>query len=197
MARGGIERYLKTFPEGGFWKGKNYLFDKRMEQVPSKKSKDALAADIESECCVCHCPYASYRGQYKCARAGCAVPVIVCPDCVKKIEREGLLVHEDPSRGIRGTFGVGVELVCPLCVEGYSTPADAPDLVGQKRKLGLIRGGRDTVSGRLLGGVVAATSKTGNRILPKPSRRLYVREDAPNHDGDCPERVTKTVYSTG
>ena len=34
MARGGIERYLKTFPKGGFWKGKNYLFDKRMEQVP-------------------------------------------------------------------------------------------------------------------------------------------------------------------
>ena len=29
MARGGIERYLKTYPQGGFWKGKNYLFDKR------------------------------------------------------------------------------------------------------------------------------------------------------------------------
>jgi predicted sulfurtransferase len=28
MVRGGIERYMKTFPEGGFWKGKNYLFDK-------------------------------------------------------------------------------------------------------------------------------------------------------------------------
>jgi len=26
--RGGIERYVKTFPEGGFWKGKNYLFDR-------------------------------------------------------------------------------------------------------------------------------------------------------------------------
>ena len=26
--RGGIERYVKTFPQGGFWKGKNYLFDR-------------------------------------------------------------------------------------------------------------------------------------------------------------------------
>lgn len=26
--RGGIERYVKTFPKGGFWKGKNYLFDR-------------------------------------------------------------------------------------------------------------------------------------------------------------------------
>ena len=175
MARGGIERYLKTFPKGGFWKGKNYLFDKRMEQVPSKKSTDALAADVESECCVCHAAYASYRGQYKCAGVGCAVPVIVCPDCVHRIEREGVLVHDNPARGIDGTGGVGVELKCPLCVEGYATPADAPDLVGQKRKLGLIRGGRDAVSGKLLGSsATAVTSKTGNRMLPKPSRRLYI-----------------------
>lgn len=33
MVRGGIERYLKTFPEGGYWSGKNYLFDRRFEQV--------------------------------------------------------------------------------------------------------------------------------------------------------------------
>ena len=26
--RGGIERYVKTFPQGGFWRGKNYLFDR-------------------------------------------------------------------------------------------------------------------------------------------------------------------------
>ena len=33
MVRGGIERYMKTFPAGGYWKGKNYLFDRRREQV--------------------------------------------------------------------------------------------------------------------------------------------------------------------
>ena len=27
--RGGIERYMKTFPKGGLWKGKNYVFDRR------------------------------------------------------------------------------------------------------------------------------------------------------------------------
>jgi len=31
--RGGIERYLKTFPEGGAWAGKNYVFDRRLVQV--------------------------------------------------------------------------------------------------------------------------------------------------------------------
>eukprot|EP00571_Detonula_confervacea_P001911 CAMPEP_0172317878 /NCGR_PEP_ID=MMETSP1058-20130122/33145_1 /TAXON_ID=83371 /ORGANISM="Detonula confervacea, Strain CCMP 353" /LENGTH=731 /DNA_ID=CAMNT_0013032559 /DNA_START=68 /DNA_END=2259 /DNA_ORIENTATION=- len=27
--QGGIERYLQAFPEGGFWRGKNFVFDKR------------------------------------------------------------------------------------------------------------------------------------------------------------------------
>lgn len=46
MVRGGLECYLKTFPEGGFWKGIKYLFDKQMEQMPLLKT-----ADLESECC--------------------------------------------------------------------------------------------------------------------------------------------------
>ena len=46
--RGGIERYMKTFPEGGYWKGKNYLFDRRQEQVPEAKSEPALEADVEA-----------------------------------------------------------------------------------------------------------------------------------------------------
>lgn len=27
--QGGIEKYLQEFPEGGFWQGKNFVFDKR------------------------------------------------------------------------------------------------------------------------------------------------------------------------
>merc|ERR550537_1926693 len=48
MVRGGIERYLKTFPEGGYWKGQNYLFDRRREQVPELKSEESLQKDLES-----------------------------------------------------------------------------------------------------------------------------------------------------
>ena len=83
MVRGGVERYMRTFPEGGFWKGKNYLFDRRLEQVPEAKSSAALEGDVESWCAVCAAPWAAYRGQFKCAGrlpppAGvCAVPVIV------------------------------------------------------------------------------------------------------------------------
>ena len=137
MVRGGIERYLKTFKEGGYWKGKNYLFDKRMEQAPAEKSQEALDNDIESKCCMCLKPCAQYRGQHKCARTipssglVCAVPVIVCDDCQK-------LATDEPFK-----------LACPLCVKGYQTPETVPDLVGQKRKLGLIeKGGKDIVTGQ-------------------------------------------------
>jgi len=43
MVRGGIERYLKTYPQGGFWKGYNYLFDRRFEQQPELKTEQALS----------------------------------------------------------------------------------------------------------------------------------------------------------
>jgi len=152
MVRGGIERYLKTFKEGGFWKGKNYLFDKRMEQTPPEKTKEALESDIKSNCCLCTVSCAEYRGQHKCAKIipssglPCAVPVIVCNTCQKS-------ATEAPQ-----------QLSCPLCVKGYQTEGAAPDLIGQKRKLGLIaKGGRDLV--------------TGLKVVPEQqqvSQRLFV-----------------------
>jgi predicted sulfurtransferase len=152
MVRGGIERYLKTFPEGGFWKGKNYLFDKRMEQAPAQKPLQELQADVESCCCLCQASHSQYRGQHKCAKIipssgiACAVPVIVCDKCQQ-------LATEEPQT-----------LVCPLCVKGYQTPDTAPDLVGQKRKLGvIIQGGKDLVTGQKV-----------LRNVQQPSQRLFV-----------------------
>lgn len=163
MVRGGIERYLKTFPEGGYWKGKNYLFDKRMEQAPARKSRAALAEDVESACCVCRRPYASYRGRHKCGRtlpttgAACAVPVIVCDDCQA-------VAAERPDG-----------LACSLCAEGYYTPETAPDLVGQKRKLGIIaKGGTDMVTGQKVDASPIVAGRGGISEDVEISRRLFV-----------------------
>jgi predicted sulfurtransferase len=147
MVRGGIERYLKTFPEGGFWKGKNYLFDKRMEQVPILKTADDLQADVESECCLCSKPYSSYRGQFKCSIVECAVPVIVCHKCQKH-------ATESPDT-----------LVCPLCVDGYQAPQEVPDLVGQKRQIG------DNDASVL---DAASGDKKQKKEIKEPSRRIFV-----------------------
>lgn len=147
MARGGIERYIKTFPTGGYWKGKNYLFDKRMEQVPELKPINKTDEELQNvTCCMCDKPYSSYRGQFKCGK--CYVPVIVCTKCQHKAKRK-------PEA-----------CVCPLCKEGYEVPDLKPDLIGQKRKLGLIdTSGKDVVSGSLItGGSTSLVSNKKGRI---------------------------------
>lgn len=95
--RGGIERYMKTFPKGGFWKGRNYLFDRRLEQVPELKSESALNKDVESWCSVCKKPWGIYRGAKTCAVQDCKIPVVVCDECQSA----------DPKK-----------MKCPLCAEG-------------------------------------------------------------------------------
>lgn len=114
--RGGIERYVKTFPEGGYWKGKNYLFDRRMEQIPGNKSTAQIDQEISSKCCLCRQPCTSYRGKFKCCQSLCGVPVIVCQSC----ESLGL---QHPEK-----------LNCELCKQRYRTPDTLPDLVELKRK---------------------------------------------------------------
>ena len=115
--QGGIERYLKTFPQGGFWKGKNYLFDRRMEQLPEQKPATAVEADIDdARCVVCRQKWTQYRGKFKCSQGLCGVPVLVCNEC-----KESATSHPK-------------QLLCELCRTGYKAPQLVPDLVGLKRK---------------------------------------------------------------
>lgn len=114
--RGGIERYVKTFPSGGFWKGKNYLFDRRMEQIPGIKDQEQVEQEVDSKCCLCREKWSSYRGKFKCCQSLCGVPVIVCPSCDAKA-----LNHPE-------------KLTCELCKEGYKAPGAPPDLIALKRK---------------------------------------------------------------
>jgi len=114
--RGGIERYVKTFPEGGFWKGKNYLFDRRMEQVPGTKDEQKVEAEIDSKCCLCRQKCTQYRGKFKCSQSLCGVPVIICTSC----DTQALKYPE--------------KLTCELCKEGYKAPEVLPDLIELKRK---------------------------------------------------------------
>ena len=123
--RGGIERYVKTFPKGGFWRGKNYLFDRRMEQVPGTKAEYKVESEIDSKCCLCRQKWTNYRGKFKCSQSLCGVPVIVCNSCDSRAQRE-------PER-----------LTCELCKEGYKAPETVPDLIGLKRKAEAVQEGRN------------------------------------------------------
>lgn len=59
ITQGGIEKYLLEFPDGGYWQGKNFVFDKReaigvgcfegvggiVKEVPKSKSADKGGKD--------------------------------------------------------------------------------------------------------------------------------------------------------
>lgn len=82
---GGIQRYLEQFPDGGFFKGKNFVFDHRV----SVGSQDT---DILGACLICGTSFDDYSSRCRCSY--CRMLVLVCYSCQGK---------------------ANVEYVCDLC----------------------------------------------------------------------------------
>jgi predicted sulfurtransferase len=84
--QGGIDKYFKAFPEGGFWSGKNYVFDKRFAHAPPKIDGEVHTGkrldEIKSKCEACGKPWDMFRGKRRCPT--CGVPSLICRDCFQK-----------------------------------------------------------------------------------------------------------------
>ena len=116
--QGGIERYLKAFPDGGFWRGKNYVFDKR-EAVSAddpngdggvirrtQRRMDSVTTE-DCVCVACNKPWDRYIGKQHCRC--CGVPVLCCDACLSSTTTK---ISTLPMR-------------CPLCVEqNITVPAE-------------------------------------------------------------------------
>ena len=150
--RGGIERYLKTYPQGGFWSGKNYLFDKRMEQLPelkdSSKVEDEVVTTLNAKCCLCRKPWTTYRGQHKCGQIQCGVPVLVCDAC-----------HVSLASSSSNSSIHQPQLMCELCREGYRAPQGNPDLVAMRRQAEKLQQALTEERGTPLAKTIAKTTK--------------------------------------
>ncbi len=122
--KGGIEKYMKEFGDGGFWKGKNFVFDKReafgvdnmagvggVVRKEKKKNKNkSEPAEVMGNCCVCSRSWDRYIGKKKCYT--CGVPVLMCDSCMS------LKVDKIEDRKL--------EVRCPLCKEEEITvPAES------------------------------------------------------------------------
>jgi len=127
--QGGVDKYFKNFPEGGYWKGKNYTFDKRFAHAPplleveeryNKKMSETTPPDskdvpekkngdnddnsnhnIMGKCEACSKPWDMYRGKRRCPT--CGVPSLICKSCFEK----------DKS----GVCKLGKHIKCTLCRE--------------------------------------------------------------------------------
>jgi len=128
--QGGIERYLQAFPDGGFWRGKNFVFDKReafgvenpdgdggvVENKKKTKNEAKRASSLlpEMKCCQCQAPWDRYVGKKKCST--CGVPVLMCDTCMSQSKQQ-------QSKQQQGDNSNAPLVRCPLCVEQNVTVA--------------------------------------------------------------------------
>lgn len=166
--QGGIERYLKEFPDGGHWRGKNFVFDKReavgvgnaagdggvvRKQKKKKGTQDDSPDALPSICCVCGVKWDRYIGKKKCFT--CRVPVLMCEKCMSL----------KPDK----TPGMELKVRCPLCVlENITVPASEVEFTnnGIKGKVGEKQGKDKKVAGSVLkwGGGHASKKKLSRKI---------------------------------
>ncbi|GMH49100.1 hypothetical protein TrVE_jg11108 [Triparma verrucosa] len=98
--KGGIHKYIEEFPEGGFWKGKNYTFDKRFAHAGVKLEEEGKV-EVLGRCECCGVEWDRFRGKRRCPT--CGVPSLICKDCNDRDER--------------GERKLGKDVRCKLCVE--------------------------------------------------------------------------------
>jgi predicted sulfurtransferase len=73
---GGIQRYVEAFPDGGYFVGKNFVFDERVTVAGGSDQ-------VVGACCLCAAPYDAYEMRSRCTR--CRMLVLVCPACVAQV----------------------------------------------------------------------------------------------------------------
>ena len=71
---GGIHRYLEAFPDGGKFRGANFVFDKRAKMRPEDAEKAVIG-----KCSECRSPWDAHHGGRVCCV--CRALVLVCDAC--------------------------------------------------------------------------------------------------------------------
>ena len=75
VLEGGIVRYLESFPDGGLWRGVNFVFDQRLAE--------RITEDVIAQCHQCGEPADKH---INCANTGCHLLFIQCDACAAKFE---------------------------------------------------------------------------------------------------------------
>ena len=108
--RGGIQRYLEAYPDGGFFRGVNFVFDDRISVPPASRARGphrAAADDVVGRCLLCSAATEDYTPRLRCGHG--RMLVLVCAACVR--ERGG-----------------AIDARCELCVlHDRGRPGGGPD----------------------------------------------------------------------
>ena len=104
--KGGIHRYMEKYTDGGFFKGKNFVFDKRLAVGSISKDNEVL-----SKCKLCSKPWDDYGPAMRCVH--CRLLVLVCNDCIQG-KTPGIAMDKD-------------RLACDACMEERSVNPNIPN----------------------------------------------------------------------
>ena len=81
LMAGGIQRYMEAFPTGGFFVGRNFVFDERV--TVGRPGGQTMGC-----CRTCMAPHDTYEPRRRCQH--CRMLVLICPTCSAKVR---LLFH--------------------------------------------------------------------------------------------------------
>jgi predicted sulfurtransferase len=73
---GGICSYMDAFPDGGFFKGKNFVYDPR---IAVSYTGDEASKEVVGKCAICDILYDDYTAQIRCKM--CRMLVLCCDTC--------------------------------------------------------------------------------------------------------------------
>ena len=73
---GGIHNYMENFPNGGYFKGKNFVYDPR-RAIPSEQGTE----NVIGKCFRCAKLYDDYSSEIRCSQ--CRMLVLICDECEK------------------------------------------------------------------------------------------------------------------
>ncbi|OVA13568.1 Rhodanese-like domain [Macleaya cordata] len=154
---GGIQRYLEQFPDGGFFKGKNFVFDHRISVGSSN-------ADVVGSCLLCGSSFDDYSSRCRCTY--CRMLVLVCDRCQKDGAKYVCELCQKQSKGIEPVPLIGssgylnstpddgsgaVELESATLCDHMTSPPEHPQGHGsrppKKLKILCLHGFRQNASG--------------------------------------------------
>ncbi|CAM6088333.1 unnamed protein product [Calypogeia fissa] len=98
---GGIQRYLEAFSDGGYFSGKNFVFDHRLA-VPSSNQ------EVVGSCLLCSSPFDDYSSRCRCSL--CRMLVLICNAC----------------QVAAGQMHGGPNYICELCSEEKTSTTRGP-----------------------------------------------------------------------
>ncbi|ETW00502.1 hypothetical protein H310_07115 [Aphanomyces invadans] len=144
--KGGIHKYLEQFPDGGFFKGKNFIFDKRVLMGPEQ-------SDVVGTCIECKASYDTFNGGKVCSV--CRDLLLVCDSCYAARHGE---VHCGDHQYLKNCYFTFIQYFTAAELEAqvagleqvYTALLDEPDLAKRsKNKRRTVRKQIEKVKARL------------------------------------------------